>query len=871
MKPTVLLIDSNALVHRAYHALPASMSTKDGEPTNAVYGFTMALLHAMETIKPTRIVCCFDATGPTFRHAEYHQYKATRKEMDKALAVQLPRIYEVVQAFGIPMVTKPGYEADDLIGTLAKQYEKTADVIILTGDRDELQLVSERTTVQMMKPGMNKFIHYTPALLKQQYGLEPAEFIVYKALRGDPSDNIPGVAGIGEISALKLVQGFHTLGKLYDAVNQDNPAIKDGIRAKLAAGKDLAYLSYRLSAIERDVPLDSVPDLETPWQSDRERVTTLFQELQFGSLFSRINLLKDTHSTTSDSGKSHRSSGAQKVVNIDEMVSIIDGAQGLMAVLVSYVRTALHAFTAHAISVSVDGKTGFAALIGESMVKQIVTALTHTQAHLAVWDAKATMHAFPGFQLRDGDADIMIQAGLTSATLGFTAQHKSDALDGAELESNALAARGLLHDAKLVHGQIESMKLGSVWHDIEYPLISVLYTMENAGITVDVSFLHQLSKRMNAEIASLEKSIHLEAGQEFNIASPQQLRTILFEKLALSTTGVKKKIHGYSTDVGTLEALQGSHPIIPQIMQYRELTKLHNTYIETLPALVDPKTGRIHTTYNQIGAATGRLSSNDPNLQNIPVRTEMGKAIRHSFVAEQGHVLLSLDYSQFELRILAHLSGDPTMIKHFKSGVDIHTVTAANVHDVPIESVTKEMRQSAKAINFGLMYGLSAHSLAKQLGIDYKQAEQFMERYFNTYKKVKPFLQSVIDTARRQGYYTTLYGRRRNFPELTSSVWAVKQAGERMAMNFPMQGTQADILKIAMIKVAALLKGHADAKLLLTVHDELVFEVKQDRYHKLTTTIQKTMETACTLDVPVVVSAAYGKNWGQMRNVEIAH
>lgn len=870
MKSKILLIDSNALVHRAYHALPADMATTDGQPTGAIYGFAAALLNAIETIKPTSVICCFDVSGKTFRHDLYQDYKATRKEMDEALAVQIPRIHDVVRAFGFPIVTKVGFEADDLIGTLAKKFESTSEVIILTGDRDELQLVSKNTSVMMFKQGITKSVIYDPTTLRDEYGLTADEFVVYKALRGDASDNIPGVSGIGEVTARQLVSTFQTLDKLFEAVSENDGRIKPNVLEKLRPSKDAAHLSYQLSKIDCDVALDVTPKTKSALDINVVSLNRLFEQLQFHSLIKR--LAKLTMPTSNGPNlfdvASETESDQVTRVSVSDLIKNILSARAQLAVSVAFTGTSPRTGQIRTLAVSSDGES---AVVCEVTLKDrdtIRTALYQTKARITVWDAKAMTHLMPGFMLRQNDVDLLIVGQLTNDPTEFSNQ-VIDANGDADILRCGSSAMGLWQASRDALDALKSMHLESVWLEIEKPLIAVLYRMEQVGIAVDPKSLNKMSEVMTKQIADLESDIWKSADEEFNVASPRQLGVVLFDKLKLSTIGVKKKTNGFSTDIATLETLQGAHPIINLIIQFRELSKLKNTYVDVLPKLIDDRDGRIHTTYNQIGAATGRLSSNDPNLQNIPIRSELGNTIRRSFVAKPKHLLLSLDYSQFELRILAHLSHDTRLIEHFKAGVDIHTATAAAVHDIPIERVTKEQRRDAKAINFGLLYGLSAHRLAINLNIDYKTAQLFIERYFATFSKVKSYMQSVKDQATKDGFYTTLFGRRRDFPELKSSVWAIRQAGERMVMNFPMQGTQADMLKMAMIKVAEYLQTWPHAKLLLTVHDELVFEVESDKVNEAAHSIKRIMIESAKLDVPIEISASVGQNWGEMTVVKL--
>ncbi len=860
-----LLIDSNALIHRAYHALPQTMATREGMQTNAMYGFVAALLHALETIKPDMVYCCFDVAGDTFRHVEYEHYKAHRRAMDDGLAVQIPHIYELVHAFGIPIVTKEGYEADDLIGTLAKKLEKTSDIVILTGDKDELQLLSPHTSVMMQKNGKEAVL-YSPELLHQEYGLTPQEFIVFKALRGDPSDNIPGVSGVGEVTALKLVQQYHTLDQLYKALqdNADNhPLLKGKLRDRLVEQQDIARLSERLATIDRDAPLaDSIAAISfTP---DHAALAQLFEQLEFRSFGARVaKIFGDTVPEVSLS-KQHDVG----IMLVPDFVRWLKGIKtGAVAIGTTYSEEIGEARHITGLAVSHQGVTKAARWDAElqALLQRVIRNAALTKI---VWDVKLLAHLIDLAKIPDAVTDVMVLDLLLGNGRDGAAQvlHKREMTDS-DLELAGQRTAVLLQSANQAQKAVTEAGMGPVWQDIEQPLTQVLFTMERTGVLIDVRFLTKVSDEMSGQIARLEQQIWHEAGQEFNIASPQQLSAILFDKLRLAVDGVKKKTTGRSTDAATLESLRGLHPIIDLVMQYREVTKLKGTYVDTLPQLVSQRDGRVHATFNQIGAATGRISSNDPNLQNIPIRTDAGNLIRRSFIAAPGNVLLSLDYSQFELRILAHLSGDAEMRRSFKEGQDIHTTTAAHIHNVGLDQVTKEMRRAAKTINFGILYGLSAHSLSKTLGIDFKSGQELIDRYFATYPKVKEYLKSVVEQSRKQGFYQTLFGRRRNFPELQSAVWAVRQAGERMAMNFPMQGTQADILKIAMIQTGDSIAHNRDVQLILSVHDELVFEVKRDQATYAAAEMRQIMVNAAHLDVPVEVSASVGPNWADMQEL----
>ncbi len=863
--PKILLIDSSALIHRAYHALPSSMTNAKGEPTNAVYGFTSALISTLNQLKPTHVVGCFDVTGGTFRDQEYSQYKAHRKAMDDDLAAQIPHIYKVAEAFQIPIMSKTGFEADDLIGTLAKRFEGKAQVLILTGDKDALQLVSAHTSVITLRSGMKDPLIYTPATMQTEYGITPLEFIMYKALRGDPSDNIPGVKGVGEVTALKLVQQYNSLDMLYKALTEDptkHPLLKGKLREALEAEKEIAYLSYKLATIDTNVEVDLNLDQAKRLPLDRDRIDKLFNELQFSSLFSRLQ---------SDNGRPSHSTEPVAEVEVlaqDQFIQALK-TTGPFAATATVQGKAKRDQNVTAIAVAFDGKKPLVTLWNKAVAQALKALFEDPKTEKRLYDVKWWMHALGDHQiiLTPPYVDVMVQKQLLQEPLDSLAPlHHKDEISSELLQQAAQRAVTLFSEVPRLDQALKQATLSQLWTEIELPLIPVVTRMEQNGVLIDCDILEKQSKECDTELNRLQKEIWHVAGQEFNIASPAQLREILFDKMMLGSVGVKKKKTGLSTDAETLEALRPLSPIIDLILQHRELSKLKGTYLDALPKLVDDD-GRVRTTYNQVGSATGRISSTDPNLQNIPIRTERGDAIRQAFVSSPGNALVGADYSQIELRILAHLSGDKAMIESFRDKYDIHLATASRLNNVPIEQVTKEMRRAAKTINFGLLYGLSAHRLSISLGISFKEAQEFMERYFATYPGVKTFLAEIVATTRKQGHYYTMFGRRRNFPDITSSVWALKQASERMAMNFPMQGAQADILKKAMVAVHQHIQNDRDIKLMLTVHDELVFELPKDRALTFAKELQSLMTGVATLKVPLEVDVRSGTNWGAMQPV----
>ncbi len=865
----LLLVDSNALIHRAYHALPPNMATHSGELTNAVYGFTTALLHALETVHPTHVVCCFDVKGDTFRHADYDQYKAHRKAMDNQLVAQIPRVHQVVEALEIPIAEKTGYEADDLIGTLAKHYGKHMPVVILTGDKDTFQLIDERISVLTMKQGMKDTTLITAKEIDAQYGITPDQFIVYKALRGDPSDNIPGVSGVGEVTALKLVREYHALDELYKALDQDgadHPLLKGKLRETLIKEKDMAYLSQKLATIDTKVPFKIDIDHAKLGYRDVTALTKLFDELEFNSLKPRIHQIMGQE----EGGTALKSNVVVHKVSVNAFEGVLKNSRDGWCLTYAWQMDAARQVRVIDIALAKEAREAWVVPYNTDLKTLLLTHFDHDHP-LYIYDCKLFWHGTDEALANQSISflDLMIQYQLTGDLGQFTGNLKIKPDASAEMhEQLGIIAASLVGLRDHLATEMKKATLHNVWEKIERPLTPVLYHMEQYGVALDTTVLQQLSERFTKQLHDLEKAIWHAAGQEFNIASPAQLRDILFDKLQIASDGVKKKKTGLSTDAETLEGLHNIHPIVDLILQYRELSKLKNTYLDVLPTLVSPTDKRLHTTLNQIGSATGRISSNDPNLQNIPIRTEYGDMIRKAFVAKPGYVLLSADYSQIELRILAHLSKDKAMQQGFKDKHDIHLATAAKLHGIAESEVTKEMRRAAKTINFGLLYGLSTHRLSIQLGIDFKQAKEFMDRYFDTYPKVRQFLDSVVEQVRRDGYYQTIFGRRRLFPEISASAWAVRQSGERMAMNFPMQGTQADILKLAMIEVHRRQTDPTISRLLLSVHDELLFEVHKDHVAPVAKEIAGAMTSVCKLDVPLEVSVYCGSSWGDLEPVE---
>ncbi|MFA6043057.1 MAG: DNA polymerase I [Patescibacteria group bacterium] len=921
--PTVLLVDGNAIIHRSFHALPP-LTAKDGTMVNAVYGFATALLKALKDIKPTHVAVAFDMKGPTFRDAMYDQYKATRVQAAQELYDQIPLAHELVAGFGFPVVEVRGVEADDVIGTLSQRLAKEkAKVVILTGDMDTMQLVSSHVSVYSLRKGLNDTVLYTPKQVVERYGFGPEHIIDYKALRGDPSDNIPGVKGVGEKTATDLILRFKNIEAMYRTLEhtpQQAADMSEKLKLKLMQEKDNAYLSKKLATIKLDVSIPFDLDKAKIHSADATKLHELFVQWGFKSLVAKIPQLSGEGEAVSLKAVSRRDQedgeGSRPTLfgekSDKHSYTLVDDEKSFKVFLAeleqqkSFVfdteTTSLNPYEAKLLGISFSWKAGAASYVNvhkhASWLKKLKPFFADSK--VAKW----------GHNLKY-DSQILELAGQVVTPLSFDSMlasyllnsssrsHNLDTLAFAEFGHQMIPIEELIgkkgkdqvtmehvdvekiaeysgEDAdytyrlvKKFQPQLKVAKLEKLFTDIEMPLIPVLSRMELAGVKLDTKVLAKLGAELHTSIRRLEKQIHGYAKSDFNISSPLQLKVVLFETLKLPTEGIKKTKTGISTAVDELEKLQGKHPIIDAIMEYREVTKLLNTYVEALPELVQKQTGRVHTDFNQTVAATGRLSSNNPNLQNIPIRTELGREIRKAFIAEKGFQLVSVDYSQIELRVVASLAKEEKMIDAFKHGADIHQATAADIFNIPVEQVTKDQRSAAKEVNFGVLYGMGAWGLASRKKISREQAQDFIERYFASRPKVAKYLEEVKEQARKVGYVETLFGRRRNLPELNSSNGQIRSQAERIAVNLPVQGTAADILKLAMIACdAGLPKVSPKARMILTVHDELVFEVPDKDVQKVSAFVKKTMEGVYDLAAPLVADVKVGDNWGEMEEAK---
>ncbi len=953
-KEKFVIIDGNALLHRAWHALPP-MTLRDGTLVNAAYGFTSILLKIIKELKPDYICAAFDRKGKSVRAEEFKAYKAQRAKQPDELYTQIPLIEGVLKAFNIPVVdsAEEGYEADDVIGTVINKLKKDQPEIlkiIVTGDLDTLQLVDQNTEVFTLKKGINETFSYNEQAVMDRYGLAPEQLVDFKALRGDPSDNIPGVKGIGEKTAGELIKKFRDLETLYQKAAKSD--LREKTKQLLLKQKEEAWLSKKLVTIKTDLKTNFKLKETAVKGFNAQEVIAVFTRLEFKSLMNKIPLAmqgqvmkgKATPSPASQSSmeflkladKQLNSRFNYRLVNDEktfaEFLSRLakqkefaldtettslnpwptspDASRGRQAKLLG-ISFSWQASEAYYLNIAEHNNwlSQLSPILENEQIKKIGHNLKYDYEILELAGVKIKGLAFDtllaGYLLISGSRNLDLDS-LVFSELGYQMQPIED-LIGPKPARNALSARNAyptlpslgrraftagggkgqvtMADVPLekiswyscedadftlrlknkLETQLDKIANLGLLKNLEVPLITVLAAMEKNGIKLDKTFLKKINQRLTKKIKNLEKKIYQLAGATFNIASPLQLKKVLFEKLKIDTKGLKKIKTGLSTAAGELDKLMDRHPLIPLISEFREVSKLQNTYTQTLPKQTDNQ-NRVHTSFNQTVTATGRLSSSNPNLQNIPIRTELGKEIRKAFIAERGFTLISADYSQIELRVIASLAGDEQMIEAFKQGEDIHARTAASIHKIDIKEVTREQRRAAKEINFGVIYGLGHVGLAQRTGISREEAKTFIDKYFQLHPKIKRWLEETKELAAKNGYVETLLGRRRILSEINSGVPMIRAAAERMAINAPIQGTAADLLKLAMIAIYAdLPKVSPSAKMLLTVHDELVLEVSTDEAEKVSRFIKEKMENVYRLKVPIKVDIGIGKNWGECK------
>lgn len=907
---TLYILDGNALLHRAWHAIPP-LATKDGLIVNAVYGFTNVVEKIRYSFKPDYLCVAWDLPGKTFRHEAVESYKATRAKKEPELYAQIPMIQELLLSYHVPSYSAPGYEADDVIGTVAEIVKKqNVDVVIVTGDMDALQLVDDRVRVLSFVKGVSETKVYDEAAVVERIGLKPEQLIDYKALRGDTSDNIAGIAGIGEKGALELIQKFGTVDGIFEALKKGEVPSK--FAKKLDGKEKVAEASKMLVTIIRDVPIKFHLD-ETVYQSPNlDSLLELFRKYEFKSLLRKYSTaISDAEmeappmddmqggdkgdrsdkgdkgekkiTATTDSGMYALKTNNSKTTIIRDLASLEPALEKIKDTMIGILlgtQTPDLFGTTHAAFAISDGSYTVCVMSPSKALLDALHKKISRAEKVVVHDEKFLMHTL-NWKFTNEVFDVMIasyllNAGSRSYDIG-TVLEEELGVKNAELSVSyasekdykklAELAQHLPALEKVLRKKLHETEQEHVYDHIEMPLIPVLYKMEEKGIEVDVKALAVFSKELAKNITSLEKKIRDIAGEDVNVNSPSQLAHVLFETLQLSTKHIKKTKTGFSTAASELEKLMDEHEIVPMISEYRELAKLQSTYVEALPRQV-AKDGRIHTTYNQTIAATGRLSSIDPNLQNIPIRTELGREIRKAFVAAKDCVLVSADYSQIELRLVAILANDKPFIDAFTHGADIHTRTASEILEIPENEVTKDQRRAAKAINFGVLYGMGPRSLARGTGLSMAEAKTFIEKYFNIHSAVREYLDSLKRKAHDDGFVQTYFGRRRYFPEIESGMQMLVAQAERMAQNMPIQGTQADIVKMAMLSVDGWLKqSQLRANILLQVHDELVLEVHKDDVPLVCKGLKEMMEGVAKFEVPLEVEVKKGENWGEMEVV----
>ena len=875
-----ILIDGQGLIYRSFYALP-KLTTSNGRIINAIYGFTMMLAKLLEQEKPDYIMIALDMPAPTFRHIKYKEYKANRKKMPKELIEQIPLIKQVIRNYNISICEKEGYEADDIIGTVAKDAEsKHLDTLIITGDRDAYQLISSNTRVMMTIKGITETKLINVEDIKDKYGIAPEKIIDFLALKGDASDNIPGAPGIGEKTAILLIKEFGSVNSILADPDQIS---KKSLRDKIKNNKELITMSKELATINRDVPLKIDFNLLKIKIPNYDELWNIFNELEFGNLLKKINPFISREKNKIKYRIIDNKNKLNELINVYRKENhfsyyLLKSSEKMMVsnilgLAVSFENDENYYIPLYPISLIETNNY----LPSETVFDQLAPFFENKNVVKIGYNTKndyllLTKHKI---KMKGNNHDIMISAYLLNPSKNNYALEdisweylkcsKKDDKEGQvkEIENACENARNIYKLKKILEEKLTEKKMLSLFEEIEMPLVKILGNMEIRGFKLDTNVLGQMAEKFNARLKELKQVIYHLADTEFNINSPKQLSVVLFEKLKLPV--IKKTKTGYSTNVDVLNTLAPKHEIIANVLEYRELEKLKNTYIDKLPLLVNGKTNRIHTSFNQTITATGRLSSSEPNLQNIPIRTEIGREIRKAFIAEKEFTLLSADYSQIELRILAHLSGDKRLIKAFEKNEDIHSNTASAVFGIEQNLVSNKMRRMAKIINFGIIYGMSGYGLARNLGIDRIEAERFIMQYFAMYYGVKEYIESKKEEARKNGYVLTLLNRRRYVPEINSKNKNIREFNERVAVNAPIQGTAADLIKVAMISIEQeFKKKQFKSRMLLQIHDELIFEIDKKELSETQPIIKDFMENSLKLSVPLMVNLKTGNNWAEL-------
>ena len=859
----LLILDSNSILNRAFYGV-RYLSAKDGTPTNAIYGFLNILLKLIKEQEPDYICAAFDVKAPTFRHKQYEGYKAQRKPMPEGLAAQMPLAKDVLRAMGVTILEKEGYEADDIIGTVARLCEESEiSCFIATGDKDDLQLASDKTKVilTVTKSGYNETIIYDDKAVKEKYRVTPTEFIDVKALMGDPSDNIPGVKGVGEKTAMSLIEKHHSIEYIYE--NIDDIGLKGAMLQKMKDGREMAFMSKELATINRNTPIEfNAEECVFDGFENNGELYEILKRLELNSIIKKLDLsggdnVKENEDIFKDFSYQV---GDKNMINGDKVTVVLD-------------------FDGDNISSAAVGAGNNAVVLNEQ--DDIKELLEDDSIAKVMFDVKEAIVKLNGrIDIKNISDDTAIAAYLVDpAKNEYTIEKLASEYFGTVIEKPEVKQLSLLDDVETdrseylakcavalgvlnecIGDKIKENGQEKLYQEVELPLVTVLAHLEINGFLVDDNQLKEFADKLGEKIDALTNEIYMLAGEEFNINSPKQLGVILFEKLELKP--VKKTKTGYATNADVLEKLRDKHPIVNFIMEYRQLAKLKSTYCDGLRAVVNPNTHRIHSVFTQTVTVTGRLSSTEPNLQNIPTRTELGREIRKMFVAKEGYVLVDADYSQIELRVLAHIANDETMINAFRNNEDIHAVTASQVLGIPLEDVTKEQRSSAKAVNFGIVYGIGEFSLAQDLHISVKEAKAYIESYLEKYHGVRNYMESIKEQAKKDGYVKTMLNRIRYIPELKSPNYNIRQFGERVALNTPIQGTAADIIKLAMVRVDnRLINEGLKSKLILQVHDELIVEAHKDEVDKVKQILSEEMQSAMELNVPLKVDMSTGHSW----------
>ena len=859
----LLILDSNSILNRAFYGV-RYLSAKDGTPTNAIYGFLNILLKLIKEQEPDYICAAFDVKAPTFRHKQYEGYKAQRKPMPEGLAAQMPLAKDVLRAMGVTILEKEGYEADDIIGTVARLCEESEiSCFIATGDKDDLQLASDKTKVilTVTKSGYNETIIYDDKAVKEKYHVTPTEFIDVKALMGDPSDNIPGVKGVGEKTAMSLIEKHHSIEYIYE--NIDDIGLKGTMLQKMKDGREMAFMSKELATINRNTPIEfNAEKCVFDGFENNGELYEILKRLELNSIIKKLDLsgvdnVKENEDIFKDFSYQV---GDKNMISGDKVTVVLD-------------------FDGDNISSAAVGAGNNAVVLNEQ--DDIKELLEDDSIAKVMFDVKEAIVKLNGrIDIKNISDDTAIAAYLVDpAKNEYTIEKLASEYFGTVIEKPEVKQLSLLDDVETdrseylakcavalgvlnerIGDKIKENGQEKLYQEVELPLVTVLAHLEINGFLVDDHQLKEFADKLGEKIDALTNEIYMLAGEEFNINSPKQLGVILFEKLELKP--VKKTKTGYATNADVLEKLRDKHPIVNFIMEYRQLAKLKSTYCDGLRAVVNPNTHRIHSVFTQTVTVTGRLSSTEPNLQNIPTRTELGREIRKMFVAKDGYVLVDADYSQIELRVLAHIANDETMINAFRNNEDIHAVTASQVLGIPLEDVTKEQRSSAKAVNFGIVYGIGEFSLAQDLHISVKEAKAYIESYLEKYHGVRNYMESIKEQAKKDGYVKTMLNRIRYIPELKSPNYNIRQFGERVALNTPIQGTAADIIKLAMVRVDnRLINEGLKSKLILQVHDELIVEAYKDEVDKVKQILSEEMQGAMELNVPLKVDMSTGHSW----------